>query len=537
MRKKLIALLFLLIPLCVPTSQALAAPTQGPIIFLIDTSGSMKAEKIATVRNSVREIIGSIDLDQEIGIISFSKQVNNLVPITKDHQSALKQIDSLFAGGDTSMYDAILLGLNSDLITKPSQLILLSDGEDTTSTASISFLLGSLGSTGIPVNTIGVQVSIGQQEILKKISEASGGSYFNINNINDLLATYKTILEPQLKLVPPETANNSSGMGSTKFLENRNLLFEIGVSVVIAILMFLLLTNLRDRIQKRGRQIARLATLQKYSYRSIRRISSKFRTTITTYGFIPDQLENWIKAKLELIYSEVTYETVVKILLSSWAFLNLSFLFISNNFFISTLLSSTIVPLGFNAVISNVRQKQILRFSQELPELLNILASALRAGLTLPQGLEAFSTDSKGEVARQIRRTIGEIRVGTPIDESLMGVADRMKSEDLRWAVTALSIQRVVGGSMATILTTTFETVKARSEIRREVKTLSAEGKLSAYVLMSLPLGIFSFLLLTRREYVSVFWTEPAGFFLLGIVVVALSIGWVWMKKIVDIKI
>jgi len=107
----------------------------------------------------------------------------------------------------------------------------------------------------------------------------------------------------------------------------------------------------------------------------------------------------------------------------------------------------------------------------------------------------------------------------------------------LRWAVTALSSQRVGGGSMATILTTTFETVKARAEIRREVKTLSAEGKLSAYVLIALPIGIFSFLFLTRREYVKVFWTDPAGIFLLIIIGISLSIGWAWMKKIVEIKI
>lgn len=118
-----------------------------------------------------------------------------------------------------------------------------------------------------------------------------------------------------------------------------------------------------------------------------------------------------------------------------------------------------------------------------------------------------------------------------------MGVAERMDSDDLRWAVTALSIQRVVGGSMATILTTTYETVRARAEIRREVKTLAAEGKLSVYVLMALPIGIFAFLFLTRREYIQVLWTDPAGILILGIITINLFVGWKWMKKIVEIKI
>ena len=188
-------------------------------------------------------------------------------------------------------------------------------------------------------------------------------------------------------------------------------------------------------------------------------------------------------------------------------------------------------------IISNISGKQKVKFAMELPELLNILASALRAGLTLQQGLEAYASDSKSEVSREIRRAIGEIRVGTAIDEALMGVAKRMQSEDLEWAVTALSIQRIVGGSMATILTTTYETVKARSEIRREVRTLAAEGKLSAYVLMALPIGIFLFLLLTRREYVSAFWTNPLGYVLMAFVGTAMTFGWIWMKKIVEIKI
>ena len=537
MFKKFIAFLILVLVTLVPNSQAIGNQSSGPIIFVIDTSGSMKIEKIDAVRKSVRAIIGSLQMDQEIGIISFSKEVNTLLPITTNHEEALRSIDSLFAGGDTSMYDAVLLGLKGDSITRPSQLILLSDGEDTTSVTQFDFLLTTLSSTGIPVNAIGVQVSKNQQEILNKLSVASGGQYFNISDINDLLATFRTILEPQFDPSPIQTPIDQGKINTSGSVRSGNLEFEIGISLFVALLTFILFLNIRNRLQKRERQIARLSTLQKYSYRSFKRAAGKFRSTITSYSFIPDRFENWIKLKLELIHSDIAYETVIKLLLASWSFLSLSFLVVSKNLFIAVSLSTFAVPSIFIVVIGNIRQKQIVRFSEELPELLNILASALRAGLSLPQGLEAYSTDSKGEVARQIRRTIGEIRVGTPIDESLMGVADRMESDDLRWAVTALSIQRVVGGSMATILTTTFETVKARSEIRREVKTLSAEGKLSAYVLMSLPVGIFSFLLLTRREYVSVFWSEPGGIFLLGVVFIALTIGWTWMKKIVDIKI
>jgi tight adherence protein B len=224
-------------------------------------------------------------------------------------------------------------------------------------------------------------------------------------------------------------------------------------------------------------------------------------------------------------------------LISAWIILFALFTVILHSLIVALIFTSFLIPFGFTRIIKIIHQKHKQKFAEGLPDLLNILASALRSGLSLPQGLEAYSADTEGEVAREIRRSIAEIRVGTPIEEALSGVAERMNNEDLRWAVEALSIQREVGGSMATILTTTFETVKARDEIRREVKTLSAEGKLSAYVLIALPLGIFLFLFLSRREYVKVFWTDPAGIILLIIIGISLSIGWAWMKKIVEIKI
>lgn len=329
----------------------------------------------------------------------------------------------------------------------------------------------------------------------------------------------------------------SSGLTSSKSLNSRGTFVEVILATFAAIVVFLLLLNINQRVRNRDRHQARIETLQKYSYRRAKRATNRIRTSITSYSFIPTRAEEIIKKRLELIHSTLDYKSVVQIFIGVWVFLVLLFTFMLHSLFFALVLSSLFLPVGFNAITNNIRAKQKQAFAEELPDLLNILASALRSGLSLPQGLEAYSADTKGEVAREIRRTLSEVRVGTPIEEALIGVAERMDSEDLRWAVTALSIQRIVGGSMATILTTTFETVKSRAEIRREVKTLAAEGKLSAYVLISLPLGIFTFLFITRREYVKVFWTDPTGIFLLMVIGVSLSIGWAWMKKIVEIKI
>ena len=526
---------FLLALFAIQTPAIGASTNDGPIIFVIDTSGSMKTEKLMAVKTAVKEIVNNLKQSQEVGIISFSEAVLTVLPPSGDLKIANEKIDSLFAGGDTSMYDAVEEALNIESTPKPSQIVLISDGEDTTSNIGLDQLIADATTAGIQINTIGVQVTKAQRNILTAIAEAGAGNFYDVTDISTLIQTYQVILEANLDTATKTISEVPNSTG--KILLNRNVYVEVAIATLATIFIFLLFISVYQRVRNRERQIARIKTLQKYSYRKVRKTSNRIKVSITSYSFIPNRVEKAIREKLELIHSDMRYETVIHILMGLWAFLVALFTLALHAFIVALIFASLLLPLIFRAVTNSIRAKQKQKFAEELPELLNILASALRAGLSLPQGLEAFATDSKGEVAREIRRTIGEIRVGTPIDEALMGVAERMESEDLKWAVTALSIQRVVGGSMATILTTTFETVKARAEIRREVKTLSAEGKLSAYVLIALPIGIFSFLFLTRREYVKVFWTDPAGIFLLVVIGIALSIGWAWMKKIVEIKI
>ena len=116
-------------------------------------------------------------------------------------------------------------------------------------------------------------------------------------------------------------------------------------------------------------------------------------------------------------------------------------------------------------------------------------------------------------------------------------VASRMQSEDLRWAVSAFAIQREVGGSLATILNSAAETIESRFELRREVRTLSAEGRISSYILMALPIGIFLFLTLVRPEYVSFFITETIGNVLIGVIFLGLIAAWFWLQSLVRISI
>ena len=525
----------LLVLLFLSPFASFAYDASRPIVFIIDSSGSMKGERIQATKSAVKTIVESLAPEQPIAIISFNQQVKLIFSSGTNRTDAINSINLLQAGGNTSLYDALAYSLQK--LPNASQYILLSDGADTTSKTSLNSILSKIPVSKQPIFSIGVQVSSGQRGILTDIANASNGKYYQVEDINLLIDTYRKILAEVLAStspapvtkVEPQTQLPRSSEGPTPI--------SIAMSVVVFVLVLMLLINLRDRANTRKQYSARLRVLQDYTTRNLQKTMGRLRSNFVKYAFVPSRVEGWIKNKLDLIHSSWKYESVIRLMILSWIFLIFTLSFVLGSMVLGLVFASALVPLSFKFIVSSIMDKQRQSFANELPDLLNILASALRSGLSLPQGLEAYSSDAESEVARQIRRAVAEIKVGTAVDDALMGVAERMENEDLRWAVTALSIQRVVGGSLATILTTAFETVKSRAEIRREVKTLSAEGKLSAYVLMALPIGIFLFLFLTRREYVKVLYSTAPGLVMSMYVVSSLAIGWTWMKKIVEIKI
>jgi tight adherence protein B len=526
------------ISLSFPSSFA-ADPNQKSIEFLIDTSGSMGGTKIEGVKVAVKTIVESIPSDIEVGLITFSSKAKVLVPLTTDRKVLLAAISNLRASGQTAIFDAIKLGIESMKSITGSRIILLTDGEDTVSNQSLKKLLESISLKQIPVDSIGLQTNEKQGQTLNSISSSSGGTFYPLNSIDQLIAAYQKSLESIILPTPVATpvVTPPAIVYTSKFLGfDWRLAPYIIAGQLFFIIFFLLLLIRKITSIKRIRK-ERWIFLEKYELRKLKTTATLRITKNINYDAIPPRIQKWIKTRLELVHSEMVFEKVIKLLLLAYIISTLLFLFIFKNIIFAAILGAIVTPLLFDKYTQNLHKKHIRLFADELPDFLNIAASALRAGLTFAQGLEAFSLENNGEVARQIRRATTEIQMGATIEGALMDVAIRMNNEDLKWTVTALSIQRNVGGSLATILSTTFTTVKERAEVRREVRTLSAEGKLSAYILMALPVGIFFFLFLTKRDYVSIFWTELAGFLLLGLIAAALTVGWIWIKKIIEIKI
>jgi tight adherence protein B len=192
------------------------------------------------------------------------------------------------------------------------------------------------------------------------------------------------------------------------------------------------------------------------------------------------------------------------------------------------------------AMISGVQfkaRRRVKAFEGQLPDMLQLLAGTLRAGYSLPQGLEAVSHEIADPMGYELTRAMTEARLGREIEEALGGIADRLSSPDFAWAVMAISIQREVGGNLNELLMTVSDTMVARERLAGEVRALTAEGKLSAAVLGGLPPGLGFVMWIMNPAYIESLFTSGLGQIFLVAGVISAGIGLAWMKKVITINV
>jgi Flp pilus assembly protein TadB len=188
-------------------------------------------------------------------------------------------------------------------------------------------------------------------------------------------------------------------------------------------------------------------------------------------------------------------------------------------------------------LLSRLIRRRRDAFAEQLPDLLQLIASSLQSGFSLPQALDAVVRQDAQPAAGEFSRALAEARLGGDLEDCLETVADRMGSDDLRWTVMAIRIQRRIGGNLAEVLTTTASTIRERGFLRRQVHALSAEGRLSAYVLIALPVAVGGFLFIFNPKYMRPLYTTGVGEIMLGGAVVLLVLGMVFMRQMIKLEI
>jgi tight adherence protein B len=200
------------------------------------------------------------------------------------------------------------------------------------------------------------------------------------------------------------------------------------------------------------------------------------------------------------------------------------------------LVGLVVVPFGAKLLLSFKGGRRRAAFADQLDDSLQLMASSLRAGHSLLRAVDAVSQEAGAPMSEEFARIVNETRVGRDLNDALDEVSARMGSDDFTWVAQAIAIHREVGGNLAEVLDAVGHTIRERNGIRRQVKALSAEGKLSAIVLMALPFAIIGFIWMSNPGYLAKFTQSLAGYVMLAVSAVMLTIGALWLKKTVAIK-
>jgi tight adherence protein B len=200
------------------------------------------------------------------------------------------------------------------------------------------------------------------------------------------------------------------------------------------------------------------------------------------------------------------------------------------------LLLAALAPLGAKLLLSIRTARRQAAFADQLDDALQLMASSLRAGHSLLRAVDSVAQEAAAPTSEEFSRIIVETRVGRDLGAALDEVAERMGSDDFSWIAQAIAIHREVGGNLAEVLDAVGHTIRERNAIRRQVRALSAEGKLSALVLMALPFGIAGFIGATNPAYLARFTQSLLGYGMLAAAVLLLVVGGLWLKKMVSIR-
>jgi tight adherence protein B len=212
---------------------------------------------------------------------------------------------------------------------------------------------------------------------------------------------------------------------------------------------------------------------------------------------------------------------------------------------ISTLLVSIYVaPVGASLLFSVPfiwlwfkRAQRLKKFGAQLPEAMELVARALRAGHSLAAGLHVVAEEMPDPIAKEFGRVYEEQNLGVALDEALMHLCERIPNLDLRFFVTSVNIQRQTGGDLAEILDRIGHVIRERFKILGQVKALTAEGRLSGVVLIAMPIGLFLMMLHMKPDYIELLWKDPMGIQMSIGAIILMIIGSYCIKKIVDIKV
>ena len=552
------------------TAKAISAgDVQRTTVLVLDASNSMlQGDKFTAAKTAVDTFLEAAPPDVRIGLVTFAGDIGQVIEPTVDHDAVRAALDSVEIRKGTSVYDGIAEGLDLVGPNGSRSLLVLSDGGDTNSATTLDVVTTDAMDAGVVVDVVSL-ANPKNAATMSDLAETTGGQVIPAEQsaLGAVFSAQADALAQQLLVSfdRPEDAPTEVNLGVTVDADGTSFsdsafvsigpvesgpdIVQSGRSLVGtpgmlggALALALGLAGLLTVVLGGPGKSSADRRLDAYFGEKTpgKRSSSGSADLKGTAVALTDKV---VSADLETRISRRLAGAGSALTAAEWLLLHagivvglaaLGFIMKGPGFAVLGLLIGAIGPW----VYLNFRHSRRLnRFNGQLAETLGLMAGGLQAGLSLPQAIDSVVREGNEPMAGELRRALVEQRLGVDITDALEGVGERMDSEDFEWIVMAIRIQREVGGNLAEILHTVSDTLREREYLRRQVKALSAEGRLSGYILTGMPPAIALYMVFGNPEYISVLYTTLPGFVLLGVAGFLLALGSFAMAKLAKVEV
>jgi tight adherence protein B len=544
------------------------------VVLAIDTSGSMAGSAIAAARNAAEEFVQKMPAGTQVAVIGFSGSPYVASPFTTDRNALTAAISGLQANGETALYDAVSTGAAQLATTGGARraLVLLSDGGDTTSTATLAAAGSSLATANASFYAAALLTGETDMPALTQLASSGGGRVVSASDPAGLSGLYDEIatsITNQYQLSFRATSSGTTTLRLGVDADGVHAATDVTVDVAtpapvarvrthpvevttasaplfggadwalaagaVAVFLALLAGGLllfaprarpstlaadrpRGAARRHDRAIGDLVgSASRFAEQTLER-RGKRRT-------LNDALE---RAGIDMRPGEFS----VLVAGVTIAALFVGLLLAGPLFGLALGVVSVVV---FRSAVSIKAEKRRAKFADQLGDTLQLMAGSLRSGHGLVQAVDTVAEESESPTRDEFRRVVIETRLGKSLYEALQAAAARVRNEDFDWTVQAMAIHREIGGDLAEVLDQVAATIRSRNSVRRQVQALSAEGRLSAWILLFLPIGLTGIIWIQNPDYLAELTNTSAGNVMIVVGVGLLVVGGLWMRKLIRV--
>ena len=543
------------------------------VMLTVDRSQSMKGKPFSDAIAAAQAFLAAKPREDRVAVATFATKPVVLTAFSAssaDSQSALRAV-SVDPVEGTTLYDSLVQSARA-LSAEPHAgrvILAVTDGNETRSAASLQNAIDAAREAGASVYVVAIESERFNPAPLKAIARATGGSYRGAGSSRELGAIYTSIareLQRTWRLEYPTAARpgeglrlqavTSAGRASTAFsipgearASSDDLLlpkafYQAGTPAMAMLVgLLILLAGTFALAAARGERLRRqlaphlgtatARTKQKQERDRLAMLSSLFRATEQAFS----HWRQWRSMQRMLERADLPLRTVefVYMMAGGGILFGLVAAVTAPSSFVIVLAmaAGAAVPFGF---VWFKGQQRITAFENQLPDLLITLAASLKAGHSFKQGLQSVVDEGRPPASKELKRVLTEARLGRPMDDALAEMALRVGSKNFDFVITAVTIQRQVGGSLAGLIDMVADTVRQRQQFARKIKGLTAMGRASAYVLMGLPFFIGFIITIMNPRYMEPLYHTSTGHKLIATGIAMMCFGAVVLRKIVAFK-